>query len=203
VPPVDPEVLQRRPDVTAAEARLAAAASARDLARAGRVPDVTVGAQYEHYPVSEANTTGSGNSYGVFVSIPLFVRHSLAVKRAAPRWTTTPRSTTATASCWKPRTTSAGCAASSNWRARRCSRCDRRAAGGRKRRAAAPSSPIRRAPPACWTCSTRAARCARRAGRRRGAGHFAKALSAYLTALQTTNSDINKLPQVRTDASRP
>ena len=75
-PPADPDIVQRRPDVTAAEARLAAAASVRDLARAGRVPDVTVGAQYEHYPISETNTNGSGNSYGVFVSIPLFVRHS-------------------------------------------------------------------------------------------------------------------------------
>lgn len=75
VPPVDPDLLQRRPDVTAAEARLAAAASARDLARAGRVPDVTVGAQAEHYPVSEANQNGTGNSFGVFVSVPLPVRH--------------------------------------------------------------------------------------------------------------------------------
>lgn len=75
-PQVDPDTLQRRPDVTAAEARLAAAASARDLARAGRVPDVTVGAQAEHYPVSPTNTNGSGNSYGVFVTIPLYVRHS-------------------------------------------------------------------------------------------------------------------------------
>ncbi|WP_432262025.1 TolC family protein [Cupriavidus sp. TMH.W2] len=76
VPQVDPDTLQRRPDVTAAEARLAAAASVRDLARAGRVPDVTVGAQAEHWPTSPSNTNGSGNSYGVFVSIPLFVRHS-------------------------------------------------------------------------------------------------------------------------------
>ncbi|MGO4325891.1 TolC family protein [Cupriavidus sp. 2TAF22] len=76
VPEPDADTVQRRPDVTAAEARLAAAASARDLARAGRVPDVTVGAQAEHYPVSEANQTGSGNSFGVFLSIPLFVRHS-------------------------------------------------------------------------------------------------------------------------------
>ncbi|MGO4811732.1 TolC family protein, partial [Cupriavidus sp. 2MCAB6] len=52
------------------------AASARDLARAGRVPDVTVGAQAEHYPTSPSNQTGSGNSFGVFVSIPLYVRHS-------------------------------------------------------------------------------------------------------------------------------
>ncbi|EYS85366.1 multidrug transporter [Cupriavidus sp. SK-4] len=75
VPQVDPDTLQRRPDVTAAEARLAAAAAARDLARAGRVPDVTVGAQAEHYPVSATNTNGSGNSYGVFLTIPLYVRH--------------------------------------------------------------------------------------------------------------------------------
>ncbi|UIF89832.1 TolC family protein [Cupriavidus necator] len=74
-PQPDPDTLQRRPDVTAAEARLAAAAATRDLARAGRVPDVTVGAQAEHYPTSPTNTYGTGNSFGVFVSIPLFVRH--------------------------------------------------------------------------------------------------------------------------------
>ena len=52
--------------------------SPRDLVDAAAVvlPDVTVGVQYEHYPISETNTTGSGNSYGAFVSIPLFVRHS-------------------------------------------------------------------------------------------------------------------------------
>lgn len=76
VPEPDADTVQRRPDVAAAEARLAAAASARDLARAGRVPDVTVGAQAEHYPVSPSNQTGTGNSFGVFVSIPLYVRHS-------------------------------------------------------------------------------------------------------------------------------
>lgn len=76
VPPPDPDTLQRRPDVTAAEARLAAAAASRDLARAGRVPDVTIGAQAEHYPVSPTNNSGSGNSFGVFLSIPLPVRHS-------------------------------------------------------------------------------------------------------------------------------
>ena len=76
VPPPDPDTLQRRPDVTAAEARLAAAAASRDLARAGRVPDVTIGAQAEHYPTSPSNSYGSGNSFGVFLSIPLPVRHS-------------------------------------------------------------------------------------------------------------------------------
>lgn len=76
LPAYGDEELQQRPDVTAAQARLRAAIAARDLARAGRVPDVTVGAQAEHYPTSPSNQQGSGNSFGVFVSIPLYVRHS-------------------------------------------------------------------------------------------------------------------------------
>lgn len=76
VPTLDERALQARPDVTAAQARLEAAAAARELARARRVPDVTVGAQAERYPASAANQQGSGNSFGVFVSIPLYVRHS-------------------------------------------------------------------------------------------------------------------------------
>ncbi|CAG9169548.1 TolC family protein [Cupriavidus respiraculi] len=76
LPSFDAARLQRRPDIAAAEARLRAATFARELARAGRVPDVTVGAQAEHYPVSATNQQGSGNSFGVFVTIPLFVRHS-------------------------------------------------------------------------------------------------------------------------------
>ncbi|WP_454711800.1 TolC family protein [Cupriavidus nantongensis] len=76
VPAPDPDTLRRRPDVTAAEARLAAAEASRDLARAGRVPDVTIGAQAEHYPTSPGNSSGSGNSFGVFLSVPLPVRHS-------------------------------------------------------------------------------------------------------------------------------
>lgn len=76
VPAFDDSLLQQRPDVTAAEARLRSAQAARELARAGRVPDVTVGAQAEHYPTSPANQQGTGNSFGVFVSIPLYVRHS-------------------------------------------------------------------------------------------------------------------------------
>ncbi|MBY4896815.1 TolC family protein [Cupriavidus sp. AU9028] len=69
------ELVALRPDVVAAQARLRAAASARELARAGRVPDITVGAQVERYPVNGGNQQGSGNSFGVFVSIPLMVRH--------------------------------------------------------------------------------------------------------------------------------
>lgn len=70
------EVIERRPDVVAAKARVDAAQSARKMALALRTRDVTVGVQYEHYPISNTNTLGSGNSYGVSVQIPLFVHHA-------------------------------------------------------------------------------------------------------------------------------
>jgi len=63
----------QRPDVQAARKRVQAAEAARDLARALRTRDVNVGVQFEHNP------TGSGyatNSYGVAVSVPLFLAHS-------------------------------------------------------------------------------------------------------------------------------
>jgi cobalt-zinc-cadmium efflux system outer membrane protein len=56
---------------------VAAAEAARDLARAGRTRDVTVGVQFEHYPVSPTNTQGSGNSVGIAVQMPLFVRYTM------------------------------------------------------------------------------------------------------------------------------
>ena len=60
--------------VRAAEARVKAAESARELARALRTRDISVGVQFEHAPTSR--TDGASNSYGVGVSIPLFLRHS-------------------------------------------------------------------------------------------------------------------------------
>jgi len=71
--PVD-ELIEGRPDVRAAKSRLEAAQNGRDLARSLRTRDLTVGAQYDHYPLgtAPANTFGTGNSYGVFVSVPLF-----------------------------------------------------------------------------------------------------------------------------------
>lgn len=67
------EVLARRPDVKAAQARIEAAEQARDLARSLRTRDVTVALQYEHFPVNGAG--GDENSYGVGVSFPLFARY--------------------------------------------------------------------------------------------------------------------------------
>jgi outer membrane protein, heavy metal efflux system len=72
---VTADMIDRRPDVRAAGKRVDAAVTARDLARSLRTRDVSVGAQYDHYPASGTNTLGSGNSYGVFVSIPLFARY--------------------------------------------------------------------------------------------------------------------------------
>jgi outer membrane protein, heavy metal efflux system len=73
---VAPDALERRPDVRAAAARVEAADRARELAQSLRTRDVTVSAQFEHYPVSGANSAGSGNSFGVGFAVPLFLRHS-------------------------------------------------------------------------------------------------------------------------------
>ncbi|MBA5637702.1 TolC family protein [Duganella sp. LX20W] len=68
--------LARRPDVAAAQARVAAAEAGRKLALASRSADVTVGVQAEHYPTSAANPQGSGNSFGIALQIPLQVRYA-------------------------------------------------------------------------------------------------------------------------------
>jgi len=61
------QALGSRPDVLAAKARLEAAEKLRDLARAQRTRDVTVGAQVERFP-----GTVPTNSIGIGVAIPLF-----------------------------------------------------------------------------------------------------------------------------------
>ncbi len=77
--PVTDELIERRPDVRAARKRVEAAQSARELARSLRTRDVSVGMQYDHYPVNPAYALGSGagtgSSYGVFVSMPFFARY--------------------------------------------------------------------------------------------------------------------------------
>ena len=66
------ELIERRPDVRAARARIEAAGAARELARSLRTRDVSVGVQFEHFPDNFGNTS---NSYGVALSIPLFTRY--------------------------------------------------------------------------------------------------------------------------------
>ena len=65
-----------RPDVAAASARLAAAQAARALALSQRTRDVSVGVGFSRFPASTTNTTGSGNTLSLSVTIPLFLRHS-------------------------------------------------------------------------------------------------------------------------------
>ncbi|HJW54940.1 MAG TPA: TolC family protein, partial [Burkholderiaceae bacterium] len=69
------KLLDQRPDIKAAQARVEAAEAASRLALASRTRDVSVGVQFEHFPSSNANPQGSGNSYGVSVQIPLFTRY--------------------------------------------------------------------------------------------------------------------------------
>lgn len=68
--PLPETALAQRPDVRAAQARVDAAEKARDLARALRKRDLTVGVQFEHN-----QTNSPTNSFGVGVSVPLFLRH--------------------------------------------------------------------------------------------------------------------------------
>jgi cobalt-zinc-cadmium efflux system outer membrane protein len=63
-------LLEQRPDLEAAKRRQIAAEADRDLARAKKNRDVTVGMQYEHN-LQNAPT----NSYGVGISVPLFIWH--------------------------------------------------------------------------------------------------------------------------------
>jgi cobalt-zinc-cadmium efflux system outer membrane protein len=64
-------LLDRRADVQAAQARVSAAEKVRELARSLRTRDITAGVQYEHFP----GDTFSENSYGLFVSVPLFTNY--------------------------------------------------------------------------------------------------------------------------------
>ncbi|MDQ6620371.1 MAG: TolC family protein [Pseudomonadota bacterium] len=66
---------QERADVRAARRRLEAAAATRDLARAQATADVTLGAQFDHYPSSANNPNGTGNTFAISASIPFLVRH--------------------------------------------------------------------------------------------------------------------------------
>ena len=67
------QVVDGRPDVLAAQARVEAAERLRDLARAQRTRDVTVGAQVERFPGSApVNTIGLG------VAVPVFTGYDFA-----------------------------------------------------------------------------------------------------------------------------
>jgi outer membrane protein, heavy metal efflux system len=86
---IDASQLDARPDIKAAQARVAAADKARELAQSLRTRDVSVGVQVEHWPNrADANNQGTGNSFGVALSVPLFLRHSNEgeIARAQADW---------------------------------------------------------------------------------------------------------------------
>ncbi len=68
--------LEGRADVVAAMARVSATASLRDLAVAARTRDLNIGLQVDHWPTGPGNSSGTGNTVSVSVSVPLFVRHA-------------------------------------------------------------------------------------------------------------------------------
>lgn len=81
-------IVDQRPEVRAAQARLEAAQANRELARRLRTRDVTVGAQFDRYPTSEANPQGTGNTFGFAVQLPLFWRYRFEgeIARAEADW---------------------------------------------------------------------------------------------------------------------
>ena len=68
------QAIDARPDVAAARARVEAAEKIRDLARAQRTRDVTIGAQYERWIPGGPPT----NSFGLGVSVPLFTGYDFS-----------------------------------------------------------------------------------------------------------------------------
>lgn len=68
-------IVDRRPDVLAAAARVDAATTGTRLAESLRTRDVSVGVQYEHYPQPGSSGNSQGNSVGVSLQVPLFTRY--------------------------------------------------------------------------------------------------------------------------------
>ena len=73
------KVVEARPDVAAARARVAAAEKLRDLAKSQQTRDVTLGAQYERYP-----GTVPADSVGFGIAVPLFTGNDFSgdIRRA-------------------------------------------------------------------------------------------------------------------------
>jgi outer membrane protein, heavy metal efflux system len=67
------DAIDARPDVVAARTRVEAAEKLRDLARAQRTRDITLGAQYEHFPGNLPM-----NSVGFGFAVPLFTGYDFA-----------------------------------------------------------------------------------------------------------------------------
>ena len=68
--------LSNRADIKAAKLRVESAVSQLDLAQALSKSDITAGVQYDHWPTSNANTNGTGDTISFTIGLPLTVNHS-------------------------------------------------------------------------------------------------------------------------------
>jgi len=68
--------LSSRADIKSAKLRVESAASQLDLAQALRKSDITAGVQYDHWPTSNSNTNGTGDTISFTIGLPLTVNHS-------------------------------------------------------------------------------------------------------------------------------
>lgn len=75
-PALDYEKLMQRPDLQALRQKTISAENQRLVGRALKIPDPTIGLQYNHQPVTGSANNGTINTYSIGVSIPLFVRHA-------------------------------------------------------------------------------------------------------------------------------
>lgn len=64
-----------RADIKAAQLRLEAARVQVDLAQAQLKSDITAGVQYDHWPTSASNSTGTGDTVSFTVGIPITLNH--------------------------------------------------------------------------------------------------------------------------------
>ena len=68
--------LSNRADIKAAKLRVESATTQLDLAQALRKSDITAGVQYDHWPTSNSNTNGTGDTISFTIGLPLTVNHS-------------------------------------------------------------------------------------------------------------------------------
>ena len=75
LPPIPWEKISKRNDLQALKSKTLSAEASRNFARSLKTPDVTVGLQYNHLPVTGSPQNSTINTYLINFTIPLFVRH--------------------------------------------------------------------------------------------------------------------------------
>lgn len=67
--------ISNRADIKAAKLRVEAASNQLDLAQAQLKSDITAGMQYDHWPTSTNNPTGTGDTISFTIGLPLTINH--------------------------------------------------------------------------------------------------------------------------------